>query len=174
MLFGNQQFVGLYIALPDMYADQGYQQLKFMVGHLNLQDEVGKLILIAMLHLQLVTGSSQPFFKNTFPKYQKWIQKWWLTSVWQFTIQVKIVVKVSQHWTPQLRRSDGFCPATKLLPALLKSNQRLQKLLPFQISQAQTGKIYYQKFYRANACRTGLVPRGYGSRFHVLRDYKRE
>jgi hypothetical protein len=75
VLFGNQQFGGLYIALPDMYADQGYQQLKFMVGHLNLQDEVGKLILIAMLHLQLVTGSSQPFFKNTFPKYQKWIKK---------------------------------------------------------------------------------------------------
>jgi hypothetical protein len=83
-----------------MYTDQGYQQLKFMVGHLHLQDEVGKLILIAMSNLQLITGSSQPFFKNQFAKYQKWIQKWWLTSIWQFTTQVKIVVEVSQHWAP--------------------------------------------------------------------------
>jgi hypothetical protein len=128
-----------------------------MVGHLNLQDEVGKLILIAMLHLQLVTGSSQPFFKNTFPKYQKWIKKWWLTSVWQFTIQVKIVVKVSQHWTPQLRRSDGFCLATKLLPALLKSNQRLQNIsasyYPFRYLKRRR-----EKFITRNS--TGPTPAG--------------
>jgi hypothetical protein len=57
VIFGNQQFGGL--ALPDLYTDQGFQQVKFMVDHLHIQDNVKKLILIAMSNLQLIPGSTQ-------------------------------------------------------------------------------------------------------------------
>jgi hypothetical protein len=42
VIFGIEQYGGL--ALPDLYMDQGFQQLQFLIGHINQQDNVGKLM----------------------------------------------------------------------------------------------------------------------------------
>jgi hypothetical protein len=39
VIFGDYKYGGP--ALPDLYTDQGYQQLRFLIGHLNLHDTVG-------------------------------------------------------------------------------------------------------------------------------------
>ncbi len=40
--FGDASFGGL--ELSDLYTDQRYGQLKFLVGHLKLEDDTGQLI----------------------------------------------------------------------------------------------------------------------------------
>jgi hypothetical protein len=60
VLFGDYCFGGL--SLPDLYTDQGFNQLKFFIGRICLQDDVGQLILIAISYIQILPGVQKPFF----------------------------------------------------------------------------------------------------------------
>lgn len=62
--FGPLCYGGL--CLPDLYMDQSYGQLKLLLGHLGMKDENGILILFAISHLQLHTGSATLFFELPF------------------------------------------------------------------------------------------------------------
>jgi hypothetical protein len=107
IVFGEPRFGGL--GLPDLYTDQGYGQLKLLVGHLKLKDEIGDLILIAISHVQIHVGSGSPFFALPYPHYSRWIDSNWLTSVWKHTHQINLTVDVERHWTPSLvRQHDNF------------------------------------------------------------------
>jgi hypothetical protein len=133
VIFGAQEYGGL--ALPDLYTDQGYQQLKFLIGHLNLQDEIGKLILIAISFLQLITGALIPFFTADHTKYKKWIDKWWLTSIWGFTSRLQIGLDIKHQWHPQLSREQD---ATLM-------DFALQQKFPHQYLQAiKSCRLYLQ------------------------------
>jgi hypothetical protein len=78
VIFGEPRFGGLY--LPDLYTDQGYGQLRLLLGHLRKRDDTGQLILIAISHLQLLLGSATPFFALPYPHYARWIDHNWLTA----------------------------------------------------------------------------------------------
>ncbi len=69
IIFGDYRYGGL--GLPDLYTDQGYGQLKMLIGHLKLEDEIGELILIAISHLQIHIGSGTPFFSLPYTSYVK-------------------------------------------------------------------------------------------------------
>jgi len=103
VLFGDNTYGGL--SLPDLYTDQGFQQLRLLIGHLNLQDDIGKLILIAISWLQLITGSTTPFFSLPYKPFKKWIGKGWLQLIWQYTSKTNLTMEVKQHWTPTLYRN---------------------------------------------------------------------
>jgi hypothetical protein len=81
LVFGDYKYGG--IGLPAMYADQGFQQLKYLLGHLQLQDDVGKLILIHLSKYQLTLGINQPFLLAPFSHYAKFVDNYWLSSMWQ-------------------------------------------------------------------------------------------
>ncbi len=107
VIFGELRYGGL--GFPDLYTDQGYGQLKLLVGHLKLKDDIGDLILIAISHLQLHTGSGDPFFSLPYPHFSRWIDQNWLTSIWKHTHQIHIKVEVEKHWIPTLAREhDNF------------------------------------------------------------------
>lgn len=55
-------------------------------------------------HVQLHLGVSQPFLTLPFPKHAKWVDKVWLTSVWQFLHQTSVVADIEHSWTPSLPR----------------------------------------------------------------------
>jgi hypothetical protein len=133
VISGAQEYGGL--ALPDLYTDQGYQRLKFLIGHLNLQDEIGKLILIAISFLQLITGALIPFFTADHTKYKIWIDKWWLTSIWGFTSRLQIGLDIKHQWHPQLSREQD---ATLM-------DFALQQKFPHQYLQAiKSCRLYLQ------------------------------
>jgi hypothetical protein len=48
--FAGPRYSGL--SIPELYTNQGYGQLKLLIGHLKLRDEAGDLILIQISHLQ--------------------------------------------------------------------------------------------------------------------------
>jgi len=106
ILFASSQYGGLEI--PEKYTDQGYFQLKLMVGHLKLKDEVGNLIMTLITHTQVQTGSAQPFFTLPYPTYHKWIDHTWVTSTWKFKHPAKLTIDLENPWTPKLsRENDG-------------------------------------------------------------------
>lgn len=73
IVFGEHKNGG--ICLPDLYTDQGFGQLKLLVGHLKLGDETDNLILIAISHLQIHVGSGTPFFALPYLHFAKWIDQ---------------------------------------------------------------------------------------------------
>ncbi len=106
VLFGNPKYGGL--GLPDLYTDQGFQQLRFFLGHLYLDDDIGKLILIAISHLQLHLGVEHKCLTCPFPPFAKWIDHWWLTSIWKHMHQLKITVNIEHHWAPKKYREQDI------------------------------------------------------------------
>jgi hypothetical protein len=106
IIFGELRYGGLNI--PDLYTDQGYGQLKLLIGHLKLKDEIGDLILIAISHLQLHIGSGSPFFSLPYPHYSRWIENNWLASIWKHAHQIHITVDVEKHWIPHLTREHDI------------------------------------------------------------------
>ncbi len=94
--------------LPDLYTDQGYGWLKFLIGHLKLGDEIGKLILIAISHLHLNIGAESPFFSCSYPPYAKWVEHNWLTNIWKHTNQLQITVDMESHWKPRCARQQDL------------------------------------------------------------------
>jgi hypothetical protein len=68
--------------LPHLYANQSIGQLQLLIGHLRLEDKTGKYIRITISQLQLLTGSDLDLLKLPYPKYDKWIDHSWLTTIW--------------------------------------------------------------------------------------------
>jgi hypothetical protein len=95
VVFGDAKFGGL--SLPHLYTDQGFQQLRFFIGHLCQQDEMRKLILIAISFLQLILGVQKPFFTLRYAHFAKWVEEVWVTSIWQHTSQLNMFLEVEHH-----------------------------------------------------------------------------
>jgi hypothetical protein len=107
VVFGDAKFGGL--SLPHLYTDQGFQQLRFFIGHLCQQDDVGKLILITISFLQLLLGAQKPFFSLCYTHFAKRVEKVWVTSIWQHTSQLNMFLEVEHHWVPpKPREQDVF------------------------------------------------------------------
>lgn len=133
IIFGAHRYGGL--SLPDLYTDQGYGQLKLLIGHIKLGDDIGKLILIAMSHLQLHIGSEFPFFTCSYPPYAKWIDQNWLASIWKHMHQLQIKVEVENHWTPRRARQNDVL----LMDEFMKYN-----LTPSQLRMINYCRLYLQ------------------------------
>jgi len=107
ILFAGPKYGGLNI--PELYTVEGFGKLKLLIGHLKLQDDTGSLILILLSYLQIFIGSSKSVFSQSFSTFAKWVDYNWLTSLWQFTSQAKIVLDIEHKWLPQLpRENDAF------------------------------------------------------------------
>lgn len=106
VIFGDARYGG--IGLPDLYTDQGYGQLKLLIGHLKLDDETGQLIRVAMSHLQLHVGSSCFIFELPYPSYAKWIDCNWLVSIWKYLHQLNIQLELEEPWVPHPPRHNDI------------------------------------------------------------------
>ena len=133
IIFGEQRYGGL--SLPDLYTDQGYGQLKLLIGHIKLGDDIGNLILVAMSHLQLHIGLESSFFTCAYPPYAKWVEHNWLTSIWKHMHQLQINVEVERHWTPEKARQHDLI----LMDEFMKYN-----FTPMQLRLLNNCRLYLQ------------------------------
>jgi len=107
IIFGPSEYGGL--NLPNLYCSQGIGQLHLFLGHLGEQDESGRLILLSMSYVQLIIGSGESFLHKPFPKYERWLDHNWLTSLWCFISKIKLKITVKRQWKPSLpRENDVF------------------------------------------------------------------
>jgi hypothetical protein len=102
VIFGGYQYGGL--SLPDLYTDQGYGQLRLLLGHVKLGDDNGNLIQIEITYVQLCTGVLSPFFQWPYPYFAKWIDHTWISSVWKYSHQIGISIELENTWLPTLYR----------------------------------------------------------------------
>lgn len=106
IIYGEHLYGGLHF--PDLYTDQGYSQLKLLIGHLKLAGETGNFILIALAHTQLHIGSGHPVFYLQYPPYAKWIDRTWLTSIWKHLSQLNIQLDIENAWHPTTVRQHDL------------------------------------------------------------------
>jgi hypothetical protein len=107
IIFGPSEYGGL--NLPNLYCSQGIGQLHLFIGHLGEQDKSGRLILLSMSYVQLIIGSGESFLHKPFPKYERWLDHNWLTSLWCFISKIKLKITVKRQWKPSLpRENDVF------------------------------------------------------------------
>jgi hypothetical protein len=118
-----------------LYTDQGFGQLKLLVGHLKLRDETGNLVLIAISHIQIQVGSGSKNFTLPYPHYAKWVEQNWLTLIWKHTHQLHITVDVEHHWIPKLTRENDIF----LMDEFMKYN-----FTPYHMKLINQCRLYLQ------------------------------
>ncbi len=79
VVFGGKIFGGL--GLKDYFIDQGYQQLRYLVGHIKLNDDVGQQFLILLSYVQLLTGTSTSVFHQPYQLFKPWIEHTWVSTI---------------------------------------------------------------------------------------------
>jgi hypothetical protein len=73
IVHGPQDYGGL--ALPSVYGEQSYGQLSYFLGHVNRQDKTGRLILISLSNLHLLSGCKRSIVQQDYSKYKGWIEE---------------------------------------------------------------------------------------------------
>ena len=107
IVHGPSEYGGL--SLPNVYTDQGLGQLRLLIGHLRRGGETGKLLIIAISVMQQRVGSGILFLNLPYPKYAKWVEKTWLSSLWQFLHLTNIKIQLSTVPLPSKQREgDAF------------------------------------------------------------------
>jgi hypothetical protein len=104
IVFGPTTLGGL--ELPTVYSTQSYGQLAYFTGHINLGNKTGKLLLISLTYLQLLSGSRYPILQQSYKHYSLWIEQTWLTSFLAFLSKVRYRVTVSNQWVPTIQRRN--------------------------------------------------------------------
>jgi hypothetical protein len=79
VVFGGKTFGGL--GLKDYFIDQGYQQLRYLIGHIKLNDDVGQQFLILLSYVQLLTGTSTSVFHQPYQLFKPWIEHTWVSTI---------------------------------------------------------------------------------------------
>ena len=79
---GGAEYFGL--QLDDAYFLQGISQIKFLLGHLNLQDRTGDLIRIAHDHLELVLGHGVSPLEHPNTTLVAHAPNTWITAICRF------------------------------------------------------------------------------------------
>mmetsp|Transcript_24137 Transcript_24137/g.34594 ORF Transcript_24137/g.34594 Transcript_24137/m.34594 type:complete len:1267 (+) Transcript_24137:682-4482(+) len=93
------------LGIPDVYSDQGIGQLRLLLGHLRNGDQTSQLLTVAITIMQQRVGSSVLFFNLPYPKYVGWVEKTWLTSLWQFLHITNLKLNIPSVPLPSKQRT---------------------------------------------------------------------
>ena len=134
------------MGIINLYTHQGIQKLTLFLGHTRIQDKTGKLLIIGLSYLQLLSGSGIFVLNLSYTTSGSWLEQGWLTSLWEFTTYAKLRFHTAAiFWTPKLQREndfflmDFFTTLTKnssILKALNHCRLYLQVLLVSDIATA--------------------------------------
>jgi len=78
---------------------QGQQKIKFFTMHLKRGDTTGKLIDIALQHMQLSIGTTNHFFHHEYDCYQHLLPHSWLKQLLQYLDSRRITIDVTRPQT---------------------------------------------------------------------------
>jgi hypothetical protein len=106
VVFGGKIFGGL--GLKDYFIDQGYQQLRYLVGHIKLNDDVGQQFLILLSYVQLLTRTSTSVFHQPYQLFKPWTEHTWVSTLWEFCTALKLSITFEDPWLPTLSRTHNI------------------------------------------------------------------
>ena len=136
IIHGPSDYGGL--TIRHVYGEQGYGQLRLLLGHLRNKDHTGELIRISLSYLQLLVGSTKLALNLPYSKYAGWIESSWLTSVWAFLDRTSFAVDIRRAWTPPPQRAGDVA----LMTFFIESGYTKRDLV--LLNQC---RIYHQLFF---------------------------
>jgi len=136
IIHGPRKLGGL--QLKHVYCEQGNGQLRLFLGHLRNRDHTGELIIISLSYLQLLVGSTHLSLNLPYAKYAKWVERSWLTSLWEFLDRTRLTVEVRRAWLPQLPREGD----STLMSLFIESGYGGKELA--QLNQC---RLFHQVFF---------------------------
>mmetsp|Transcript_7589 Transcript_7589/g.11012 ORF Transcript_7589/g.11012 Transcript_7589/m.11012 type:complete len:473 (+) Transcript_7589:2061-3479(+) len=137
IVHGPHNFGGL--KLKHLYCEQANGQLRLLLGHLRNRDHTGELIIIAMSYLQILVGSTKPFWNLPYSKYAKWLENSWFKSVWEFLHRVGFTLDVRLAWTPPMQREGD----STLMTIFIESGYRGRA----DLAQLNRCRLFHQVFF---------------------------
>jgi hypothetical protein len=96
------------LGLPTVYSEQSFGQLAYFTGYINLEDKTGRLLLISLSYLQLLSGSKRPILNQMYSDYGAWIEHSWIMSLWEFLSRVQYKMHITTQWLPIKPRKNDF------------------------------------------------------------------
>ena len=137
IVHGPNYYGGL--QLQHIYCEQANGQLRLLlIGHLRNRDHTGELIIIAISYMQILVGSTKPFWNLPYSKYAKWIENCWLKSIWEFVYRVGFSIEVRRAWTPEMPREND----STLMTIFIESGYG-----NFELAQLNRCRLFLQVFF---------------------------
>lgn len=110
------------LAIPHIHTVQDIDKLHLFLGHLRLHDDTGILIHIDLTYVQLILGMPT-LFLNLDPNKFIWMDKGWLTSLWEFIYAADLQIHYPEQWLPTQSRENVIFLMEWLLTKNLKANE---------------------------------------------------
>ena len=91
------------------YDIQGYEKLKFMKYHMQLQDSTGVVMLLSLQYTQMMIGVERLFFNLPYNDYAFLTTHTWLTNLWEFVDKNSLSLEIKQQFLiPFQRHNDCY------------------------------------------------------------------
>jgi hypothetical protein len=104
--FGPPEYGGL--AFPDLYVEQGVQQIRTVMEHIYHSTEAGKLIQICLQSLQAEAGSAVRLLQDPTTEIS-YLTPCWLTTLRSFMRKHQLSLEMTENWNFTLSRErDEF------------------------------------------------------------------
>ncbi|MFN9983654.1 MAG: hypothetical protein ACK53Y_27260, partial [bacterium] len=96
------------LSLPHIHTLQGIDKLYLFLGHLRIRKRTAQLLPSDLSYLQLLTGSGSLCLNLSIADYQ-WVEKGWLTSLWDYVNTVHLQFMDPALWlAPLPRAGDAY------------------------------------------------------------------
>ena len=83
----------------NLHTEQGVQQTKMVLAHLQKNDEIGTMLSISMDHLQLQAGVPWPVLSQPGHQQRKYVDCCYLSQLWEFLNNINSTIRTeSDHW----------------------------------------------------------------------------
>jgi exonuclease III len=103
IVFAPSHFGG--IGLTDLYTEVYSNRLESIVTHTRSEtSEIGKLFLINLEYIQILTGQSIPYLTASSPI--TYIQTNWFSGLHEFMIQQELQINIENLWRPSIQRHN--------------------------------------------------------------------
>lgn len=109
------------LSLPHIHTLQGIDKLYLFLGHLRIRDRTAQLLHSDLSYLQLLTGSGSLCLNLSIADYQ-WVEKGWLTSLWDYVNTVHLQFIYPALWLPPLPRAGDAYLMEQFLQLKLPNN----------------------------------------------------
>ena len=84
------------------YGIMVYEQIKLLLGSLQMEDTVGKLLRLQLKWLQIFSGTSTPLLEAS--KVDKFLPTGWVQALPEKLVENRIQIRVHKLWIPKPRR----------------------------------------------------------------------
>ena len=115
IIHASHRYGGLQI--PTCWDIQGSQHLHLLLGHIQLDDTVGKQLLLTMDYLYIHLGLHEQVMTYDYKHIQKFIENSWIANTWSYASSVETTIHSRTLQIPLQRENDSpiMAPAIKYL-----------------------------------------------------------